>query len=40
MQQPINIDSMESFQNFDYVRRYNKAGKQVEDVLECRIRVV
>lgn len=40
LKKPINIDTMESFQNFDYVRKYVKAGKEVEDVLQCKIRGV
>jgi hypothetical protein len=40
LKKPINIDTMESFQNFDYVRKYIKAGKEVEDVLQCKIRGV
>ena len=40
LKQPINIDEMESFQNFDYIRKYVKAGKEVEDVLQCKIRGV
>jgi hypothetical protein len=35
LKQAINVDSMELFQSLDYYGKYIKAGKEVEDMVEC-----
>ena len=38
LKEPINIDDLESIQYFEFSRTYLKQGKEVVDVLACKIR--
>ena len=40
LKNPVNIDDFASFQFFSFTRSYLKGGKQVEDILACKIRGV
>ena len=40
LKNPINIDDFASFQFFSFTRSYLKGGKQIKDVLACKIRGV
>jgi len=40
LKNPVNIDDFASFQFFSFTRSYLKGGKQIEDILACKIRGV
>ena len=40
LKEPINIDDLQSIQFFEFTRSYSKQGKEVVDVLACKIRGV